>query len=127
MQLRHGKVLVYSFDEQNMQQSEKIQIQSNSLINTTFSVVCCIINFLMDAVLALYWLVETLVCLHLIVVLMYLAMLILYYSAIGALIIIHIYIGMMITSVNDVVEMYHQSEVDFVEWVGSEIHYSNFY
>ena len=127
MQLRHGKVLVYSFDEQNMKQSEKIQIQSNSLINTAFSVVCCIINFLMDAVLALYWLVETLVCLHLIVVLMYLAMLILYYSAIGALIIIHIYIGMMITSVNDVVEMYHQSEVDFVEWVGSEIHYSNFY
>ena len=127
MQLRHGKVLVYSFDEQNMQQPEKIQIQSNSLINTTFSAVCCIINFLMGAVLALYWLVETLVCLHLIVVLMYLAMLILYYSAIGALIIIHIYIGMMITSVNDVVEMYHQSEVDFVEWVGSEIHYSNFY
>jgi len=123
MQLRHGKVLVYSFPPQNMQQ--QIQIQSNSLIDTAYSVACFIIDFLMNVVLSLYWLVETLLCLHLIVLLTYMAMLVLYYSATIAIVIIQIYSDMMIIGVNNGIEMYHQSELDFIDWVGDEIHYSN--
>ena len=123
MQLRHGKVLVYSFPPQNMQQ--QIQIQSNSLIDTAYSVACFIIDFLMNVVLSLYWLVETLLCLHLIVLLTYMAMLVLYYSATIAIVIIQIYSDMMIIGVNNGIEMYHQSELDFIDWVGDDMHYSN--
>jgi hypothetical protein len=102
------------------------QLPSNSLIDAAFSFVCFIINFLMNAVLSLYWFVETLLCLHLIVLLMYMAMLVLYYGAIIALLIIQIYSDMMMTCVNDGIEMYHQSELDFIDWVGDERHYSIF-
>ena len=122
MQLRHGKVLIYSFDNQNMPP----QLPSNSLIDSTFNVVCGIINFLMDGVLAIYGLVQALICLHLIVLLMYMAMLVLYYCAFIAILIIQIYSDMMMTCVNDGIEMYHQSELDFIDWVGDERHYSIF-
>jgi len=102
----------------------QIQIESNSLIDTAYSVACFIIDFLMNVVLSLYWLVETLLCLHLIVLLTYMAMLVLYYSAMIAVIIIQIYSDMIMTFVNDGIEMYHQSELDFIDWVGDEIHYS---
>ena len=125
MQLRHGKVLAYSFYNQNMQQSENIQIQSNSLICTAVSFACCTINFLMDGVMVLYWLVETLLCLHLIVLLTYMATLVLYYGATIAVIIIQIYSDMMIIWVNNGIEMYNQAELEFVDWVGDEMHYSN--
>ena len=40
-------------------------------------------------------------------------------------IIIQIYSDMMIIGVNNGIEMYHQAELDFIGWVGDEIHYSN--
>jgi hypothetical protein len=121
MQLRHGKVLVYSVEHQNMQ----TQMHISSLISTPVRFMCDIITLLTNAVMILYWIVQTLLCLHIALLLTYLTTLALYYCALIALVIIQIYIGMMITSVNDVVEMYHKSELDFVHWIGDEIHYSN--